>query len=336
MTPLRRGVVTVALAALAGLSTRAQQAPTLRATTYGVRIDALVSDAAGRPLTGLHADDFDVLDQGIPQYLDAAEAAGHVAVALAIDTSLSMRDVSMTTVTGTPGLDAHHRGFFPAIVHACDTLLRALRPGDRAALIAVTDRVVPLVPLTQDAGALRRGLVRVQVVPPRAVPLFTDGRGTITFEHETDGLMPQSNVWDATLAAAALVARDRGRPLVVLASDGIDDASWLSRAQVARALTNLGIAVDFVQTPSRRWHTGIAVPEALPKATGGTWYKTDDSKLAAKFSERLEYLRQSYVLTYEPRGVGTNDGWHDVVVKVKGRNATVKARPGYYANRPAK
>jgi VWFA-related protein len=335
MKSLSRFIAGVALVVLAGLSTFAQQPSVLRTTTYGVRIDALVS-SNGRPVAGLHAEDFDVLDQGIAQRLDAAEAAGHVAVAVAIDTMLSMRDVSMTTDNGAPGLDDHHREFFSSIVRASEVLLRALNPGDRAALVAVADRVVPIVPLTADRDSWGQGLVRMQTVPQRTVPLFTDGRGAIGFEHEIDGLMPQSNLWDGTLAAASLVARDSGRPLVVLVSDGIDDTSWLSRTNVSRTLTNAGIAVDFIQTPSRRWHTGIAVPESLPKETGGVWYKTDDSKLAEKLKARFDYLRQSYVLTYEPKSVGTNDGWHDVVVKVKGRNATVKARPGYFANRPAK
>src|SRR5262249_198629 len=38
----------------------------------------------------------------------------------------------------------------------------------------------------------------------------------------------------------------------------------------------------------------------------------------------LDYLRQSCVLTYEPKGVGTNEGWEELVVKVKGRNVSIK------------
>lgn len=325
--------VALLVATLSSPAEMSQQTPVLRATTYGVRIDALVSDG-GRPIVGLKAEDFEVLDKGIPQRLDAAAAAGHVAVSLVIDASLSERGFSM--VTSDSYLQARGVEFFPAIVRACDTLLRTLGPSDRAALVAAADRIVPLVPLTQDAASLRRGLAGVQRLPPRATPLFTDGRGTITFAHETDGLMPQSSVWDATFAAAALVARDPGRPFVVVVSDGIDTGSWLARTEIARTFADLGIAVDFVQTPWRRSHPGIAMPEGLAKTTGGVIYKTDDSKLAEKFKERLDYFRQSYVLTYEPRGVGTNDGWHDVVVKVKGRNVSVKARPGYYANRPPK
>lgn len=324
---------TLLVTALTSLAAVSQQAPVLRTTTYGVRIDALVSDGS-RPVVGLKTEDFEVLDKGVPQRLDAAEAADHVAVGFAIDTSFSERGSPM--VTSDSYLLARGKEFFPSILQASETLLRTLTPVDRAAILAVADRIVPLVPLTQDPGALRQGLLRIQTMPPRAVPLFTDGHGTITFAHETDGLMPLSSVWDGAFAAASLVARDSGRPLVVVVSDGVDNASWLARTQIARTLGDLGIVVDFVQTPWRRTHPGIATPEDLPKKTGGVIYKTDDSKLAEEFKERLAYLRQSYVLTYEPRGVGTNDGWHDVVVKVKGRSVNVKARPGYYANRPAK
>ncbi len=84
------GVVFVLLVmVLLGLSGSAQQSPVLRATTYSIAIDALVSDG-GRPVVSLSADDFEVLDKGIPQRLDSAESAGHVAVALAIDTSLRL------------------------------------------------------------------------------------------------------------------------------------------------------------------------------------------------------------------------------------------------------
>lgn len=326
MTALRPVAAALLLPAIVGTTTIAQQRPTLRTTTHGVRIDALVSEGS-QPVVGLRAEDFEVLDKGVRQQVDSADAANHVAVALALDLSLNLRTEDRVGQFGRPD------PMFPLSLKACEALLQAVGPGDRVALLAIADRVMPLVPLTSDLGALRRALAQTQAVPPRTTALFGDSRGGVTFAHETDGLMLQSSIWDATFAAASLVAEDAGRPLVVVVSDGIDDASWLSRADVSRTLADLGIAVDLIQPPKRRTHAGFATPEVLAKTTGGLLYKTDDSKLLAKLRDRLADLRQSYVLTYEPRGVGTNDGWHDVVVKVRGRNASVKARPGYYANR---
>jgi hypothetical protein len=41
-------------------------------------------------------------------------------------------------------------------------------------------------------------------------------------------------------------------------------------------------------------------------------------------------LRQRYLVSYTPRGV-SKDGWYRLDVRVKGRKAIVKARPGYLA-----
>jgi len=38
-----------------------------------------------------------------------------------------------------------------------------------------------------------------------------------------------------------------------------------------------------------------------------------------------------YLISYSPQGV-SGAGWHRLEVRVKGRGATVKARPGYFAD----
>ena len=48
------------------------------------------------------------------------------------------------------------------------------------------------------------------------------------------------------------------------------------------------------------------------------------------FLQVLEEFRQRYVVSYSPSGV-SREGWHQLVVRVKGRSATVRARPGYLA-----
>lgn len=335
MTTRRRLVGTLLVVAMVGAAGIRAQGPVLRTTTYGVRIDALVSDGS-RPVTNLGADDFEVRDLGVPQRIDAAAAVDHVAVAVVLDPTLEVRaptDYVPYTTAQRP-YQRRSAEIFPGILGACETLVRALRPNDRAAIVVAADRVIPLVSLTNDADALRQGLMRARVVPPRALPIATDGRGTVTFAHPNDGLVPQSSIWDAAFVAASLVTHDNGRPLVVVVSDGIDSSSWLTKETVARTLANVGIAVDFVRSSSRRTHAGVAAPEDLPKITGGQVFQTTDGHLEEKLAARLDQLRQSYILTYEPRGVGTNDGWHTLDVKVKGRKATVKTRPGYFANRP--
>jgi VWFA-related protein len=69
----------------------------------------------------------------------------------------------------------------------------------------------------------------------------------------------------------------------------------------------------------------------LSELTGGTLFKIESTaNLSATFVRILEEFRQRYLVSYIPRGV-PKDGWHRLDVRVKGRKATVKARPGYLA-----
>jgi VWFA-related protein len=69
----------------------------------------------------------------------------------------------------------------------------------------------------------------------------------------------------------------------------------------------------------------------LTDQTGGRLFSIESTKgLSAIFLEVLDEFRQRYLLSYSPAGV-SRDGWHTLTVRVKGRSADVRARPGYLA-----
>jgi VWFA-related protein len=69
----------------------------------------------------------------------------------------------------------------------------------------------------------------------------------------------------------------------------------------------------------------------LADQTGGRLFKVESTRgLSAVFLEVLDEFRQRYLLSYSPSGV-SQQGWHQLTVRVKGRDATVRARPGYMA-----
>ncbi len=287
----------VLAAASAAVLAWPQQQP-LRTTTHGVRITAYVT-ASGKAVEGLGPEDFEVRDEGVPQQVDAAAWAGHVSVGLLVDTSLSIRAPD-----------------FAATLKAADQVVASLAPEDRAALITFSDRVVGLVPPTIDRTALRRGL--------DALP------------HLGAGAVPRSTVWDGVMAAAGVIAEDSGQPLVVLISDGMDNASWLQKKAVAETLDRAGVSVDLIKAPwdpgsDDQFGPGLQDPETLAHDTDGRVYSATDRNLGKKLAERLSQLRESYVLTYVPHGVKAGDGWHDVTVRVRGRRVSVHTRGGYNA-----
>jgi hypothetical protein len=69
----------------------------------------------------------------------------------------------------------------------------------------------------------------------------------------------------------------------------------------------------------------------LTDQTGGRLFRIESTRsLSEVFLEVLGEFRQRYLLSFSPAGV-SHEGWHELTVRVKGRSAVVKARPGYLA-----
>jgi len=72
---------------------------------------------------------------------------------------------------------------------------------------------------------------------------------------------------------------------------------------------------------STSWFAVVAPPKTPPEIA---------AKLSRAFAEILRESRERYLLSYTPTGVPAG-GWHEVIVRVPGRRAEVRARPGYLA-----
>lgn len=107
-----------------------------------VEIYASATDADGRPVTGLWADDFEVLEDGVPQRVTVfAEADFPLAAAVAVDSSFSMTGERLAVAKSSA------RSF-----------LGALRDIDQAMLLSIGGRVEVLAPLSTDRAEQHRAL----------------------------------------------------------------------------------------------------------------------------------------------------------------------------------
>ena len=115
----------------AGLPAQDESQARFSSAIQAVEVYATVTDAAGEPVTGLRADDFQLDDDGRPQTITTfAEGAFPLTVALGVDRSLSM--------AGEPLRLARR---------AAQGFLRELRTGDRSMVVAISadaDIVAPL------------------------------------------------------------------------------------------------------------------------------------------------------------------------------------------------
>jgi hypothetical protein len=119
-----------------------------------------------------------------------------------------------------------------------------------------------------------------------------------------------------------------GRPLVIVFSDGTDTASFLSPGLVldtARRTEPVVYAVTSRQDEQDRFLDDVV------RLTGGRRIEIASlERLSDAFAEILGESRERYLISYTPTGV-SRGGWHAVIVRVPGRRAEVRARPGYLA-----
>ena len=184
---------------------------------------------------------------------------------------------------------------------ASSGLLGGLTSDDQAGLVTFTQRVVLGSKLTNDLAKVREAMT----------PLNDVG---------------DTSIIDATYAAMMLAESDVGRGLVIVFSDGLDTASWLTADMVLNTAKRSDVVVYAVSVQSR------LKPEFLrdlTAASGGRLYEIEKTaNLSTVFLGVLEEFRHRYLISYTPNGVDRG-GWHQLDVGIKGRRAAVKARPGY-------
>lgn len=318
------GAVMVALSA-AGAAAARQQA-TFRARREIVRIDTLVADR-GRPVAGLTASDFQVLDNGVMQEVDLVRADElPINVILALDLSGS--------VTGER-LD-HLRA-------ASRALLGALEKDDRAGLIGFSHRVELGAALTTDmpsvAASLGRthagggtalydatytGLVLGESDAGRSLLIvFSDGLDTSSF-------LTTEAVLDTAKRSAAVVygvAVSPARP----GQSSPPAANWGAEAARRRVLDGMRLSAEATfGAPVGEWKPVFL--NEISSLTGGSVFEIETTRdLESLFVSVLAEFRHRYLVAYSPQGVA-KDGWHRLEVTIKGRKGlTIKARPGYQA-----
>lgn len=192
----------------------------LRVETELVLIPAIVTDKTGKVITKLTAKNFAVFEDGKPQQLENF-AASEVPfeIALLLDTSGSTR--------GELGL----------IQRAASAFVKALRPGDKVAIVAFKNElfdgkkeaVVDVVTkLTDDRAALETAVSKVK-----------NGSGTPFYE-ALETIVDQVFTDKPT-------EKQRGRRAIVALTDGVDSTSAIEFADAQARIGEANLATYFIQ-----------------------------------------------------------------------------------------
>lgn len=183
------------------------------------------------------------------------------------------------------------------------TLLGRLKPEDNAALLGFNHAVVQGSGLTKERARLLQMLGAAQPAGDTALI-------------------------DATYTGMIVGESQPGRALVMVFSDGLDVSSWLPASRVLDVARRSDAVVYGISMKGTR----PAFLEEMTNLTGGRLLDVESRNLSGTFVEVMNEFRERYLLSYAPRGVEPG-GWHTLDVRVKGRKATIKARPGYLSDR---
>jgi VWFA-related protein len=227
----------------------------IRTDTQLVSVPAVVTDRTGRPLSGLKADNFQVLEDGQPQTIaNFGTTDAPFEIALLLDTSGSTReDVGL-------------------IQQAANSFVSALRTGDRVGVVAFNQ-----------AQTGKDPIAAVEVLSP-----LTSDRTALTKAIENIGSSNGTPYYDALAKVADVIFRDpptdqvRRRAVVAL-TDGVDSASNSDFGSAKLKLSQAGIACYFIQV-----NTEDFVEDRLMKDC------QDDGRLALS-QRQLQRYREIFV-----------------------------------------
>jgi VWFA-related protein len=280
----RAAAVCLVAAWTAGLAAHQQ---TFSSAVEAVRVDVLVTEG-GRPIPGLQAQDFELLDNGVRQQIDL----------------VSFDEIPLNLVLVFDMSDSVVGERLNHLRQAAGHLLSGLKSQDEAALVVFNDGVAQGSNLTADLDRVRKDL------------LGREGRGDTALIDAIYGglMMAESNV---------------GRALMIVFSDGVDTASFLTADAVLDTAKRSDVVVYAAVAGAS---SKIPMLHELTDLTGGAFHDAGTAaNLGAVFERILAEFRQRYLVGYSPRGV-PREGWHRLEVRVKGKRLQVKARPGYFGN----
>jgi VWFA-related protein len=272
------------------------QQPRFRAVADAVLVPVAVTER-NRPVVGLTSADFELLDNGVPQALSSTGLESlAIDVSLVVDTSGSVDGPALTKFKG-----------------ALQDIAQSLRPNDRVRLFTFGTSVLDITGF-QPGGA------------PLPLDQLQVGGGT-SFYH--------------ALAAALMTTRSGERPqLIVAFSDGLDNLSLLDAPTVSNLAghSNASLFLLLARRPTQVLLRGVAPWTGQPNTgllrdaadrTGGELIEPHiTAPLPFLFDRVIDEFRTRYLLRYIPSGVAP-EGWHDIVVRVKGGKYAVRARKGY-------
>jgi len=317
----RRLVALIILAGtLGGLLIWAQQARVFTVKVDLVVLNVTVTNRQGRYVTGLKPTDFRITEDGITQkiayfgegnqapvalpegQLAAGAGQGGAGIDLASDTFVGTNVFILFDTS-----NFMYRGF----VYAEDAIADFVRGLDRADSIAVytfSRNLNRIAPLSRDRLVSVRGLRQAVAGDDTAL-------------------------YNALLLTLRDAARVPGRKVVIIFSNGPDNASMLAPDDVRAVAEDEGIPIYVISTSevNKDPISGNVFRRITARTGGRAFFAKTWQKQTEAFHSIRDELKNSYTVTYYPQS-NPNEGWRSINVDLVGDAAKryrIRTRAGY-------
>ena len=275
--------------------------------TEYVLVPVVVLDKKGRFVEGLEKKNFQLRVQGVPVEVDTFENDDRAPVSYAflIDTSGSMKLASKLDYAKS------------AVRH----IVSQRQPGDDFALFAFAEDEVRLISdFSRDPSRLLAALRELQA----------EGRTAL---------------FDAVAATPSkMLAGRNGKRAIILFTDGVDNASKLSAAEMAEILQQVSIPVYAVGmknasfdrlTDEERSQLSVENLRMLAASSGGKMFLPGGEEDLKPLAEKIgAEVRKQYLLGFTPSGSGELKYRVLVVTVLKPGTWDIRARRGYRGTAP--
>jgi Ca-activated chloride channel family protein len=311
---LRRFASTAIVAVAITATLPAQQSPTFRTRVDTVDVHATVRAADGKLVSGLTKDDFEIYDNGQRRDIVVFSSDPQpVAISLLLDRSGSI--VGQAT----------------KVLDAAEAFVGRLMPDDRTAINTLSYECQPLTTNRQKLYDILRKPVPMDLGSP---------------------------IWAALDRTMTAMADEPGRRAILLFSDGDDDGNPLlpgtsastnpltatdgpchywthlgdpTFADVVTRAQRDGVMVYTVSVENSRGATKDDVLRTLAQRSGGDRYRLKQpEELHDAFTRIADELHHQYLLGFAPAMDGRV---HEIEVRVKKPDVTIRARKSYVADR---
>ena len=291
-----------------------------------VQLNVAVTDKDGSYVSGLSPQDFSITEDKIPEKIATFEAGNDTnrsrqgnSSAEGSANSESIGEAStVTSKPASPYTDASvfilfdtsnymYRGF----VYAQDAIagfVQSLQDSSKVAVYSYSRDLSRAATLTADRGIVMQGV-----------------RNTVAGD--------DAALYNCLLLTVKDAARVKGRKVIVVFSNGPDNASVVPPEDVAELAQSTGTVIYMISTrDAMNDPASTAVFERMSKATGGKAYFSkswrDEGKAFASIRDDLAHL---YSISYYPQA-NPNRGWRTITVKLVGKDMQkyhIRTRDGY-------